>query len=93
MDKIHGRNNYQRKGVIYMMRTNCYKAGNWYINSLNKEVDETVSKGNSVNHSFVIDGIRYKFLGFEQPNGKITKERGVGIPVFQVNVKEKVEFT
>jgi hypothetical protein len=50
-------------------------------------------EGNSVNHSFVIDGVRYKFLGFEQPDGKITKKRGDGIPVFQVRVKQKVEFT
>jgi hypothetical protein len=50
-------------------------------------------EGNSVNHSFVIDGVRYKFLGLEQPDGKITKKRGDGIPVFQVRVKQKVEFT
>jgi hypothetical protein len=44
-------------------------------------------------HSFTLKGERYKFIGFEQPDGKITKERDDGIPVFEVSVKEKVEFT
>ena len=69
------------------------KLGKWYVNSVNERIDKVCRQGNSVNHSFVLDGQRYKFLGFEQSDGKITKERGEGIPVFQVMVREKVCFT
>ena len=66
----------------------------WYVNSIyDSKTGKIIKEGNTVNHSFVLDGQRYKFLGFEQPDGKITKERGEGIPMFQVAVKEKVNFT